>query len=712
MAANKIKSEQVKKYNDLFELTLSNISDYEDVLSLWQPRGGLSKIKNALTGSNSFLLRHSLGKNTYKDIASEQEDLVYTSVIFRIPQNSYENLVYHRHSKWLADQLGNLHGKDLKNILYKDRSPTYLILPDNTLESGQACFVFGIEVFVPGPEDRQIFSLELGAGPNPTVLQAVAWDAPGLPAPIPAGIYEDQEMGVRIGPAPNPYVLDPAIWAERPFPYIVVRPGLRADCLEILEENTIVETVDMQGKSQEDVTFSSDTFQARDAGAIPLPLVLRIKRVAAPIRQEDVEQEKMPDNEHEPVAPESSPSKDDPTAVRYRRPTRQQEGTGVYGRAKRNQARLKLEGFLLPRLDQEPILRGSEDPTPLTSWVLWFDDRGTPLLREPQEEPALTLSANNREPVLFLKELGEKGLHPLTGDHYEGAFRVLAVPDALRHLFLGLLEIPIQTRTFALEPGMEKRCGRANVQQSLLYQDGQRESNWDRMLTSKHHIALKLLEDLQLHVTQASRSIPVYVLDSDYELIHELTEIRGENAGETVQLTHGQKLVVGAYLLGFDAGYDRKSPAPEPASPPPQAEDTVLLEPLFVAITSLLDVFLKDAGSQAHKPELGPMTYLLLDHIKNMEKTRKRDSSFWEEIKDACHSLRIARNRWQHPVRGVNRNDVLMENLLTLKRCLVVFKNPLFISAAFMQKHQAQITNLEERIQQDLKRLLAAVNKQ
>jgi len=645
MFGQKIKTDQVTEEFGLYILRLSNIKDYLDYMSFWKSRGGLSKIINSMSGSQAFLLRRALGKYTCADTEAGGDEFVYTSLILKIPRASYQTLPLAQKLDWLSLKLAEVHCNDLKGKLLKGRYPTYMIVPDESMEPGTAEFLFGDLVFLPCKEDRLVFSMEFGLESPGAEMYPVQWDHPGISTPVPAGIYDNQINGIRIGLRPSPYAVDTVTWGRQSYSHIHIIPDNgNPERLKFFVDGKFFDKLDLAGRNGAILRIPSNVSDVEDAGEIPPPLVLRFKRVE-PARESDKEQV---DKKISKDDPEPAVSKDDPTFIRSERGKTKSDMDLTFRYGRPGRAKVKLEGFMMPRLDEVPLTFSGND---LASWVLWFDDQGNPYLKKPETDPALTISANNREGVLFIKESGDKSFRRLTEGYHEGNFQVFPPPRDLDDQYLAILEIPIQTRSHALKTGQKKICGRSpetdfslsllNVEDSLKYPDGASDSNWDRMLTSSRHIELELLEDGALKVTQLSRSIPVYVLDRENELLEELPRIQDNLPGKSAMVKDGQKIVVGGYLLRFEGG--KVPDANKPDTSQKMDQEPMLLEPVFSKLTSLLDSFLKESGSKSHKPEIGPMTRNLLELIDTFE-AKQGDTGFLEGTQ-GCLPLRQDRSK-------------------------------------------------------------------
>ena len=707
MFGQKIKTEQVTEEFGLYILRLSNIKDYLDYMSFWKSRGGLSKIINSMSGSQAFLLRHALGRYTYTDTEDGSGEFVYTNLILKIPKVSYQTLPLAQKLDWLARKLAEVHYDDLKGKLLKGRYPTYMIVPEESMEPGTAEFLFGDLVFLPCKEDRLVFSMEFGLESPGAEMHSVQWDHSGISTPVPAGMYDNQINGIRIGLRPSPYAVAAAAWGKQSYSHIHIIPeNGNPERLKFFVDRKLFDMLDLAGRNEASLRIPPNVSDAEDASEIPPSLVLRFKRVD-PARESDQEpvDEKISKDDPEPAV-----RKEDPTFLRGERGKTKSDMDITFRYGKPGRAKVKLEGFLMPRLDEVPLIFNGND---LASWVLWFDDQGNPYLKKPETDPALTLSANNKEGVLFFKESGDTSFRRLTEGYHEGNFQVFPPPRDLNDQYLAILEIPIQTRSHVLKTGHKKICGRSpetdfsisllNVEDSLKYPDGASDSNWDRMLTSSHHIELELLEDGALKVTQLSRSIPVYVLDRENELLEELPRIQGNAPGKSAMVNDGQKIVVGGYLLRFEGG--KVPEANKPDSSQKIDQESILLEPVFSKLTSLLDSFLKESGSKGHKPEIGSMTRNLLELIDTFE-AKRGDTGFWKELRDACYSVRTTRNRWAHPVPGTMTYNNVLENLLSVKRSLDIFRNYMF-SHEFLESKKEIISDLETIIQDTMKVLLS-----
>ncbi len=707
MFGQNIKTERAIEEFGLYILRLSNIKDYLDYMSFWKPRGGLSKIINSMSGSQAFLLRHALGRYTCPDTEDKGVEFVYTSLILKIPKTSYQTLPLAQNLDWLARKLAEVHYNDLKGKLLKERYPTYMIVPDENMEPGTAEFLFGDLVFLPCQEDRLVFSMEFGLESPGAKMYPVQWNYSGMSTPVPAGMYDGQINGIRIGLSPSPYAVAAAAWGKQSYSRIHIIPeNGNSERLNVYVDDKFFNLLDLAGRNEAGLSIPSNVSEPEDASDIPLPLVLRFKRVE-PASESD---KKPVDKKISKHVSEPAVRKDDPTFMRSERSKTKSDTDLTFRYGRPGRAKVKLEGFLMPRLDKVTLTFSGND---LASWVLWFDDQGNPYLKKPETDPALTLSANNREGVLFFKESGDNSFRRLTEGYHEGNFQVFPPPSDLNDLFLAILEIPIQTRSHALKTGQKKICGRSsetdfslsllNVEGSLKYPDGTSGSNWDRMLTSSRHIELELLEDGSLKVTQLSRSIPVYVLDRKNELLEELPRIQGNLPGKSAMVNDGQKIGVGGYLLRFEGSKVPETDKPDTSQKIDQEQ--MFLEPIFSKLTSLLDSFLKESGSKDHKPDIGSMTRNLLELIDTFE-AKQGNTGFWRELRDACHSVRTARNRWAHPVPGTMTDNNVLENLLSLKRSLDIFRNHMF-SPEFLESKKEAISELETIIQNMKKVLLS-----
>ncbi|MCJ7600193.1 MAG: hypothetical protein MUO63_01670 [Desulfobulbaceae bacterium] len=708
MLDQQIKSEEIVEDYGVITLPLSNISNYLDYISLWKPRGGLSSRTIKSLFRQVYLLHRALGDYTYQDVENKHGS-IYSSVILKIPQENYNKILLAGKLYWLAQELAKTHYKDLKDELLNGRYPSYMIVPDKNMEAGKAEFLFGDMVFVPNQDDQLIFSIEYGEESSDSKLHPVQWHYPGFSTPIPAGLYTNQPKGICIGLHPSPFEINSATWGERSYSHIRIIPeNGNPDRLLIFTDLDLVDTLEMEGRNEVKLKIAPKISNAADASEIPSSLVLKFKRVVPYSKNVAILEEKEGKGGKNNSA-SINVAKEDHTFARTARvkPKPDLDLTFRYG--KPGTAKVKLEGFLLPRLDKTALSFEGKD---LASWVLWFNGQGGPYNKKPVSDPELTLSANNKEGVLFFKQGGDKTFTRLVDGYHMSDVRILSPPNDLDDEFLAMLEIPIQTKSFLLQSGIKKVCGRSSevdfnlnlfndVESCLKFKDGTSDSNWDRMLTSSRHIEFELLDNGSLQVTQISKSIPVYILDRENQLLEELPRIHDNIPGKSAKVDDGQKIVVGSYLLKFIGGKLRKTEKSASVNRPEQdkkedKQETVL-EPIVALFTMLLHSYLQWRGQKDYKPELRPMTYVLLNIINNLDE-KGDDSGCMEDLKNACHSIRVTANRWAHQTVEPGFDETVLENTLSLKRSLVIFKKNLFPDD-FQEDQKATIDKLEQAIE-------------
>jgi len=696
MFGPRIKTDQIVKNHGFFRLSLSDISEsnYEDPISFWEDRGGFSRIINSLSGSQAFLLRHALGKYTCTDSEKSTGDSVYTSVILKIPKSDYQGLLLRQKLNWLSQELARIHYKHMKGKLLGERYPTYLVVPDEKMAAGKCEFLFGRLIFVSGPEDKLKFSLEIGL--NTHEMSPVQWEYPGAES-IPAGMYEEQK-GTCIGLSPSPYTIEDSLLRNHTYSQLFIIPEIgNPEKFMVFTGTEYYATLDLEGKNDESLKIVSNNF-AEDASQIPDNLVLNVKRVCHTDEKKEAAISKA-DSEEQNL---DSEDLNDRTIITCPKEPQDLERTLVAN----NLARLKLCGYLLPRIDGI-YSKQLKNGTPLQSYSLWFDKQGEPYPRQPAEAE-LTISASSTQESIFVRRKGEDSLHKLKNALDEGSIRILPVPDSLEG-FSGLLEIPIQTESHFLKIKKEITLGRDsgsafplnkfNVENSLRCEGDTFQSDFDRALVSNKHAKVMLLDNATLQITQISTSLPVYILD-EHNLLSKRLPATPEKPSEPALVYHGQKIILGSYILEFSGQPQKKS------KPAVIRESSGTQEGIKNGFIQLLNSYCKHVAIMNCKAELTDMGLAIVGYLNNSDKDSEV-SDYILDIRIALQSISAARNRWAHaPLEYKNEPETELENLLAYKRSLRVLSKHLFDNE-FIEKNDVLIKQIENKLALGTKQLVS-----
>ncbi len=188
----------------LFTLQLQNVSNLLDPYPLWENRfSGDSEITESVTGDKHRRLKNALENHRCTAVVRDErgwladEKKVFCDVVVRIPSEIYQNdvCVGAKKLEIMADNLSRLHYQDFGDDLCCERMPSYVVIPDESLRNDEIIIQFGLSVFVPRPDDQVIGVLHLQVdGQNEwwPLKQWVFWEN-GRQVLRPAALYQEQQ---------------------------------------------------------------------------------------------------------------------------------------------------------------------------------------------------------------------------------------------------------------------------------------------------------------------------------------------------------------------------------------------------------------------------------------------------------------------------------------------------------------------------------------
>ncbi|OGT89924.1 MAG: hypothetical protein A2286_06370 [Gammaproteobacteria bacterium RIFOXYA12_FULL_61_12] len=188
----------------LYTLHLRGVADPLDPNPLWEHEyAGGATIQDVASGRNDRRLRTALDAHRHmgsrRDAESRRlvaDPRVYTDVLLRIPQSAWRAARYDDRLLIMADELARMHGEDFQNHLLDGRRARYLVVPEDRLPADEVICQFGMGVFLPDAEDRQVGEARFLLGESeeelpPWQSYEMGGDSKHLVS-RPAGVYRDQ----------------------------------------------------------------------------------------------------------------------------------------------------------------------------------------------------------------------------------------------------------------------------------------------------------------------------------------------------------------------------------------------------------------------------------------------------------------------------------------------------------------------------------------
>jgi len=700
------------KFHEFNLLHLRNVVDYTACDSFWK--------RNHEMGSRVFgdtLLCKALDMR--RAFVSKGERPVFTSVIIMVPPRVYSIMRKHGLLDEVADRMAQLHAQAYSEELNVGRYPRYLFLPCEAVVDEEVWFVFGESVFVPGPDDKLLYSLEISIGEKVIPAEYPSGvDGEG----IPVGIYEGQ-TGLRIGIGNSPMLVDRTLWGDRGFRYVNISTSSvgEGEISILFEGQERRKEKFPQGDYKMILQSEARGFFVREGK--PAELALSFKKVCSEDSANTIDK----------VNKAACSGADGSTCVVCGGD--EKIGTFHASRTDHRRGRLVFEGILLPRLDK---IGYTVNGVEMKSWTLWFDENGRPY-REKNPEAPFTLHADNESDTLFFMENG--GVMSAMGDSYDamGMRKTREVPDGgLSEYFLGIMELPVELTSMTLSTGESRTLGRnwklvdysldqLDVKDCVVLEDGSRVSNLDRM-TSRKHLEMRLTPDSTLEIKQLSKSVPVYILDSENRKKQVLGRL-GSGDPSSASLESGDKLIVGSYLLRFEPegvfvndddkhidehGHDDEDDVIIGEFPtdlrewdetphtldefngfvyPAGPVEAVVLESLIVEV---LDTYIHEdlAVRDKVKPEISKQTWYISNLLDLFFKEKKgiMDNRI-HEVKGAFSRLRMARNLAAHRMTSGNEFDRKLECVCMFHGGLTALNHEIF-DAGFRMKNACLIGDL------------------
>lgn len=570
----------------VFTHILKGVKDHFDANSLWQEKHGGKKGIMSLEDKEEERLRYALDSFYPEEIEKKRDGFkevsrrVYTDVVVWIPEAIWRDDIQTggRKMEMLANNLSWCHRRDFGEILWGEREPSYVIMPEKGLDFEQVRFQFGWGVFVPNEKDQQVATVQFRldkSGQWVDLPEWLFWKEKKI-TKRPAGIYQAQ-YGLSVSfdaQCAAVCLAGTEKECEGASPWrgsIFINPSLQIPGFAFGDDRFISD-----GRVEEgDGPNSTSVFAFERIPEHPSEDVKSPEGLA----QEPPEDTKTFFLKIEPLRSASSVSapmrgQGHPTpSIGSTSPHAQEPPKASPAPADTPQVKaphLVLGGLALPRIDGRKEIKGLEG---LAVWTLCLDERGNPVKENSLD--ALALLAGADRDFLSVRSPGKSRAdgritsYPWVYEWGGGkSLRLMAPPDALGSDYFGFLEVPLLIPfSIPLERGRPIILGRSTLVKRDkpdvcidrdVFGDTKgflgdlahvkwRDALLGSLLLEGRHVEIRLSRNGDsVEVKQIGVSFPIYALPSRGAPCKRLP---GDS--EPMILREGDRLLLGFFLLQF-----------------------------------------------------------------------------------------------------------------------------------------------------------------
>jgi len=492
--------ESVSGTDRLFILELCNVTDFFNANELWEAQySGNYGIIELKTGQSRNRLQNAL--NIHRMVAPSMEpsgkikrkSFVFTDVIVRIPKEIYDEDVRDngRQLIMLAGNLCQLHEQHLEN-LWQNRKPSYTITYHNQEKDRVIC-QFGASVFVPNATDKQIASIQIQSkdGSWHPLPQLSFWQERGETR-RPAGIYMNQDQLIIGHSYSNSSICMPNCISQ-------TQGSIHVNCKQrqAYGDGVKLAKTARVTRDKNQTTFELPIIQSTDP-----PLIIQWKDINMP-----------------------TPS-------------------------------VCLKGYGLMRNNK------------ISSWYIWLNKQGMPC-----DFSDAVIYFQGAENKLHARKHDQKVYTELTFQNGQAEFEGYIINEPPKEMmldYIGFLSMPrgLQVPIADMNPNEPMKIGRSMPDQSVeialdYFSDPQSIRNPEVGINGPGNTCLGQINFSReqgiltwqsttgkLFIQQISANAPIYIIQGEAD---NYQETLAPNSGKEIELQLTDRLVIGTYILGFQA---------------------------------------------------------------------------------------------------------------------------------------------------------------